>query len=292
MKQAAVNFKYNRQAKGETFSMQQTEKTTSDYWNTRADREYRYKNEKFYTITPIPYYYLRRKIILKKIKTLMDGAKCRSVCDFGCGDGEYIAKLKRENIEFYGVDASPKMIELARARVAGNIHIQYEISSQGITSDKKFDMIYSSAIWAHIHKEDIQGLYANIYKHLSPKGYFIICEQSAPYYYEGNNYIRRTTEQYVNLLEDAGFEIADIEIIDFWLHRILFEKYFVKKYVGRKKFIHRDQDELKIELNKNKVYRFFSLILAKLSIPCVFKGRKNNKIINRWGYSFIVAIKR
>lgn len=51
-----------------------------DYWNARANKVYRYKGEEFYTITPIPYYYQRRKVILDFL------AKC--VC--GGGQKEYV----------------------------------------------------------------------------------------------------------------------------------------------------------------------------------------------------------
>lgn len=271
--------------------MSEKKKTTSDYWDERANREYCYKNEKFYTITPIPYYYSRRKVILKKIEKLIEYKNYKSICDFGCGDGEYIIKLKKEGIKFYGIDASPKMIELAQARTSDITDIEYEVSSKGISIDQKFDLIYSSAIWAHINEEEVCKLYMNIHEHLLGEGSFIICEQVAPFYYEGNNYIRRTSEQYARLLKKAGFQIVKVETIDFWLHRILFEKHFVKKYVARKKYINRNPDEVKIELNKNKIYRFLSLLLTKLSIPHVFQGEKDNKIVNRWGYVFIIAKK-
>ena len=60
------------------------------YWNDRANKTYRYKGEEFYTITPIPYYYKRRKAILSFLAKCILENKAESVCDYGCGDGEYL----------------------------------------------------------------------------------------------------------------------------------------------------------------------------------------------------------
>ncbi len=272
--------------------MDNHKKTTSDYWDERARKEFSYKKEKFYTITPIPYYYRRRKVVLKKLEELIDKSGSRQICDFGCGDGEYISHLYKNGYMFYGVDASDKMIEAARERT--NVckgGVEFEVSSDGIGIERSFDLVYSSAIWAHINEEEVRRLYANIFQHIKEKGIFIICEQTAPYYYEGNNYIRRTTMQYVDLIREAGFEVIEGKIIDFWLHRILFEKKLVKKICRRKKYSGKEQDELKIQLNKSIIYRFVSLILTKLSVPHIYKCLKKGKVINRWGYCFIVAIK-
>ena len=71
--------------------------TTAAYWDKRAKREYIYKKEKFYTITPIPYYFRHRKIILDKIQSFIMNNKSKVVCDFGCGDGEYISQFYRRD---------------------------------------------------------------------------------------------------------------------------------------------------------------------------------------------------
>lgn len=227
------------------------QKTTSVYWNERAKRKYYYKNEEFYTTTPIPYYYRRRKIILKKIEKLIAANKCAEICDFGCGDGEYIKHLYKPDINFYGLDASVEMINEAKTRMSTltDNKISFEVSSEGLGINKDFDLIYSSAVWAHISNEEARKLFNNIYRHIKDEGLFIICEQTAPYYYEGHNYIRRTGTQYSDLLKEAGFEVVEAEYIDFWLHRILFEYRFVKKLCNRKSVL--NSDEFRIQLKKN-----------------------------------------
>ena len=62
----------------------------NSYWERRGRLKCYYKNEEFYTITPIPYYYKRRKIILELIEEYISKGEVQKVCDFGCGDGWYI----------------------------------------------------------------------------------------------------------------------------------------------------------------------------------------------------------
>lgn len=160
--------------------------TDNLYWDERAGKEYVYKKEKFYTITPVPYYYARRKIIIKKIKKIISENHFINICDFGCGDGEYIRKLQENRLMFHGVDSSRAMIKLANRNLQyGNI--SFEVSEDGIKEDKVFDLVYSSAIWAHIGDLQCQILMKNIYDHLRIGGMFILCEQSAPFKYGGGN---------------------------------------------------------------------------------------------------------
>lgn len=254
------------------------------YWDNRASREYTYKGEKFYTITAIPYYYRRRRIILKNIEKLIQ--ENYKICDFGCGDGEYIKYFSKKcrSCSFHGVDISEDMVNIAKTR--NDDKKTWEISSDGIHSSQQFDLIYSSAVFAHISDADVKKLFTNIYEHTKLNGKFVICEQVAPYRYEGGTYIRRPLNEYVELLQKAGFKKFEYFIIDFWFHRIVFErrigKYLVNKHL--KYNVDVDKQLVMLDLNKNKIYKFFSTICAILSIPRVFKNSKNG-----WGYCFIVA---
>lgn len=265
-------------------------KTTAEYWNQRANREYIYKNEKFYTITPIPYYYQRREKVIKEVRNIIEKYSCENICDFGCGDGEYIEKLYEQGKCFYGVDASEQMIENAKVNNK-NRKINFEVSENGIKADIKFDLVYSVAIWAHINTDKVKELYMNIYEHLKSGGIFFLCEQVAPYYYEGENYIRRTNKQYVELLEASGFKVLELKTIDFWLHRIIFEKYFVKWLCKLERYKNSSNEEIRIRFNKNIFYRGLSSVLTKLSIPNLYRGGGISCIKNRWGYCVIIALK-
>ncbi len=122
---------------------------SSDYWDSRANMEYEYKGEKFYTITAVPYYFKRREIILKYIKKTLNTRN--QICDFGCGDGEYVKILSENysNVTFHCVDISEDMIKIAKSRNT-SIQITWEVSGYGIHDNRQFDYVYSSAIFAHI----------------------------------------------------------------------------------------------------------------------------------------------
>lgn len=156
----------------------------TSYWNERAGMAYIYKKEKFYTITPIPYYYARRKIIISKIKKIISRNGFRNICDFACGDGEYIKKIQKKGLIFHGVDLSASMIEAARQNLY-DADVDFEISGDGIKKQDIFDMIYTVAVWAHIEDMQCHALLKNIYEHLKDGGMFVMCEQIAPFRYSG-----------------------------------------------------------------------------------------------------------
>ena len=86
--------------------------------------------------------------------------------------------------------------------------------------------------------------------------------------------------------------MLSIEVIDFWLHRLLIEKRFVKWLCKRKKYSTYTSEQIRIELNRNKTYRMVSSVFTKLSIPRIFRGLyEGGKIRNRWGYCFCIALK-
>lgn len=260
-----------------------TLKSNSEYWDIRANLEYMYKNEKYYTITAIPYYYRRRKIILATICKYVRG----KVCDFGCGDGEYIKKIStlHKECSFHGVDISKDMIEQAKARNK-NIRATWEVSGDGIHADEKFQVIYSSAVFAHIEDEIIEGLFKNIFAHLEDDGLFLMCEQTAPMKYNGGSYTRRPMSEYISLLRKSGFNQFESFTIDFWLHRILFErkigKWLIKRYM--KKYGITEKNIAMIQLNKRFYYKILSNLFSLCSFPRILKKQKD-----RWGYCFIIA---
>lgn len=257
------------------------------YWEERALREYKYKDEAFYTITPVPYYYARRKIILNYLDKIITKSKSRTICDFGCGDGEYINKLYKDSRIFYGVDASENMIKLAKRNTKGK-NVEFGVSSTGISGDGIYDIVYSSAVWAHINDHDMSSLLDDISKKIKPEGGFVLCEQCAPYRYERSTYMRRTYSEYKKMLEVHGLHPVFCTRIDFWAHRILFERNIAKKFYAKEKARTNIEDDLvKIICNRKKSFQIVSKIFTAISIPNKF--RRN---LDGWGYIFIYAIKK
>lgn len=265
--------------------MQENECKGKDYWEYRSQRGCEYKGENFYTITPIPYYYQRRKIILAYIKKIIRQTKSTIICDFGCGDGEYINKLYDKQEYYLGVDISENMIECAKNTTKGK-SVQFVVSGSGIPQGKTYDLVYSSAVWAHLGDTEMVHLLRNIKKRLKHGGAFILCEQCAPTRYEGDSYIRRSYDEYSSLLGNEGFSLKFCRRIDFPLHRIFFERMIAKKFYEKERVNHNKNIEVKLICNKNKLFRMFSAFFTSLSVYRIFKG------LTGWGYIFIYAEKR
>ncbi len=112
-----------------------------NYWNDRANKMYMYKKEKFYTITPIPYYYKRRKVIIDLLAKHIITSKAADVCDYGCGDGEYLRlaadhlnKKESQNqfVKWTGIDISDEMLKKAKYNCRLIRDINLEVSGTGI----------------------------------------------------------------------------------------------------------------------------------------------------------------
>jgi hypothetical protein len=63
-------------------------------WDLRANFLITYKNSKYYTITALPFYLKRQKILLSLLEPYI--LNSNYICDFGCGDGFYINYFKNK----------------------------------------------------------------------------------------------------------------------------------------------------------------------------------------------------
>lgn len=256
-----------------------------DYWEECGEEEYSYRGETFYTITPVPYYYTRRETFKKMILQTLKGNNIKSVCDFGCGDGYYMRYFKEQMPKciFYGVDASVSMIKRAEENCKNYGDLQFELSSDGIQGNKKFDLIYSVAVFAHVNDQDVMRLFQNLNSHLNKDGYIVLCEQvGKKQITDGNTYVRREGKSYIHALEKSGFTVENQYLVDFWLHRIWFERKIAKRFY--KNMPAESEHDKRIMANTKRSFRLLSWLFTKLSVKHVF-----HKIDGRWGYAVIIA---
>ena len=103
------------------------------------------------------------------------------VLDLGCGDGLFIQELFESfpPAKVVLVDGSGDMLKAARKRLAGRDNIRYIQASfqQLLAADPllqgNFDFIHSSLAVHHLPFAEKKKLYAYIYEHLSPGGWFL-----------------------------------------------------------------------------------------------------------------------
>jgi SAM-dependent methyltransferase len=117
-----------------------------------------------------------RQNIWPEIKFLLDkylfsGEK---VLDLGCGNGRYFEYLKEKNVDYFGVDNSDKLIELAKNRYPG-VNFQIADAFNLPFSDNFFDKIVSIAVLHHIPSEELRIKFLKELKRvLKPGGILIL----------------------------------------------------------------------------------------------------------------------
>lgn len=261
------------------------------YWEKRGSVKPNdlHKHRAVYpVISAAPYYNKRKKIFFRYVLKLLKKVKPQVICDLGCGDGSNLVKLAKRysNMKCIGIDISSEMINLAKFNSNRNNNVEFIVSSSGIPQDKKIDCVISSMVFAHISDQEVECLLNNIHTQLNSteKERIVLYEQVGKYRVEGEHYIRRQFKEYEKLLSDCGFKIEAMRLIDFWVHRLLFErniaKWFYKNMDGNTDY------EKRIEANKNIWYLTLSWLCIFLSKPYIF----NNP--DKWGYVLIIAKKR
>jgi len=104
-----------------------------------------------------------------------------SVLDVGCGTGEILSMLRNLEIELYGIDPSPFMLELAEKKIRkanptskpSRVHLS-QGNSKLIPFARKFDIIFSSLSFHHWNDRDES--IPNILERLNENGEFVIYE--------------------------------------------------------------------------------------------------------------------
>ena len=77
-----------------------------------------------------------------------------SILDVGCGNGANLALLQRElaTTDVVGVDISPTALDVARARVRGELLVAD--LTQPLVLDRRFDLVISSQVIEHLPDDD------------------------------------------------------------------------------------------------------------------------------------------
>lgn len=135
-----------------------------------------------------------------------------TVLEIGVGTGRLAIKICEKCCQFYGIDISPKTVEIAKRNLPAdnNIHL---ICEDFLTwkTNLTFDVIYSSLTFLHI--KDKQQAIEKIYALLAEKGKFILSiekTQNDEIDY-GTRKVKTypdTAETIERLLKESGFVIV------------------------------------------------------------------------------------
>lgn len=257
--------------------MNQIKQESKSFWEKRGKICYLYKGEEFYTISAIPYYYKRRQILLSLMSQYVKQAN--KILDFGCGDGWYISYFSNnKGKEFCGVDISESMLQQAKKNNQG-----CSFSSFSELKEQSFDLVYIISVFAHIEDKNCMEILNKLSSCLKKGGKLLLFEQTAPIRYSGDNFVRRRTDDYIDMLKDE-YRVIDYQVVCFKYH-CFFERYIAKKWYGL--FSRGKTDyERRIYANKSCLFRFLSDFFCRLSFHPVSKNK------DMYGYSFIVVEKK
>lgn len=250
--------------------------TKEKYWEKRGREGYLYRNEYFYTITPIAFYYKRRERLLKNLYAEL--AKLKSganILDFGCGDGFYSFYFKKQfpKLNFFGCDISETMIDKARELAdEKKVDCCFKHSNSKIPFDKKFDLVIITAVFAHILDDNLLNtIVEDIYQQLAPNGKVVLFECTNKHPRCGKTWHRRTPDYYKNLFEKNNFKTNSENLISFpfynWIGRPFL--YIIVYIFFRGNFI---------KANSNKHYQKLTEIIINISeqFNNLFKSSEGN----------------
>ncbi len=109
------------------------------------------------------------------------------VLDLGCGDGLFIQELTKAfpSVKATLMDGSSEMLAAAQNRLKNHTNLNFinasfqKILTKDVISEN-FNFIYSSLAIHHLSSKEKKDLYAFIYSHLSPGGFFVNYDVTVP----------------------------------------------------------------------------------------------------------------
>lgn len=146
-----------------------------DFWAGKYDRLWVQK----YSLSPT------RRDIIKEIKKLMKADSSYKILDMGCGIGQLIRELQAEfkgfDLQYTGVDISPKMIELARAMDGNSTYCVSSVDAFS-TAHNQFDIIVCSHSFPYYPNKE--AAMDKFYSLLKPEGHLFLAQASANTLYD------------------------------------------------------------------------------------------------------------
>ena len=146
--------------------------------------------------------------------SLLPDVKNKRVLDAGCGPGVYSEWLIERGAEVVAVDASLKMVELAKRRLGEAAEVRQADLSKPLDflGDSSFDVVLSPLVLEYV--EDWRSAFAECYRVLRAGGHLIfsVTHPFSDYmYFKSNNYY----ETELVGCEWRGFETVKVQMPSF-----------------------------------------------------------------------------
>ena len=146
--------------------------------------------------------------------SLLPDVKGKRVFDAGCGPGVYSEWLVERGAHVVAVDASPKMVELARKRLGNKAVIWKADLAEPLwfLESLTFDLVLSPLVLDYV--EDWRSTFAEMYRILRPGGHFVFSITHPLFdhiYFKSNNYFQTELVG----VEWRGFESVRVHMPSF-----------------------------------------------------------------------------
>jgi ubiquinone/menaquinone biosynthesis C-methylase UbiE len=126
------------------------------------------------------------------------------VLDLGCGTGTLTLLIKsyHSKADVLGLDADPKVLEVARAKAAKaglNVRLDHGMAFELPYPDASFDRVVSSLMFHHLTRENKERTLKEVFRVLRPSGELHVAD-----YGKAQNKLMRVAFLLVQMLD--GFE--------------------------------------------------------------------------------------
>jgi ubiquinone/menaquinone biosynthesis C-methylase UbiE len=137
-----------------------------------------------------------------------------AVIDAGCGPGHWTAFLHQRGVEITGVDLVPEFIDSARIRFP---NVPYKVSSLRAldVADGSLNGVLAWYSLIHLAPTELPQVLSELARVLGPRGHLLVGffegVSSEPLDHAITKAYYWSTDQMSRLLQDAGFEVLDVE---------------------------------------------------------------------------------
>ena len=103
-------------------------------------------------------------------------SKGMNVLDVGCGTGTHLELYQRYGCHLFGIDISPSMLEIARARLEDSARLELGDATRMPYEDRKFDLIISMLSLHEMGQQTRSGVLSEMKRVLKDDGHILLID--------------------------------------------------------------------------------------------------------------------